>query len=173
MEDANGLSLMTHKEWLLFFVELNKINCRDCLIAKIMLQGVKRIGDVLSLMVDHIDFNTRQITFNQKKSNCLKQTFISYPQEIMDQLKTYLGDRSGNVFITSGNKRMLPYQLNITFLKAGQRAGIPFKVTPKVLRATVVKYLSEQGFGSSEDNENNWSCFDSDCICIRSKRLHS
>lgn len=35
---------MTQAQWLLFFKELEKINLRDCLIGKIILQGGKRVN---------------------------------------------------------------------------------------------------------------------------------
>lgn len=40
--------------------------------------------------------------------------------------------------------------LAITFEKAGLKAGIPFKVTPHVLRASTVTYLKGQGFTDSD-----------------------
>lgn len=37
-----------------------------------------------------------------------------------------------------------------TFAKAGEAAGIPFKVTPHVLRASTVTYLKQQGFQDTD-----------------------
>nr|WP_079979275.1 tyrosine-type recombinase/integrase [Candidatus Protochlamydia sp. R18] len=37
-----------------------------------------------------------------------------------------------------------------TFAKAKEAAGIPFKLTPHVLRATTVTYLKQQGFQDSD-----------------------
>jgi len=46
-----------------------------------------------------------------------------------------------------------PIQLNRVaemFKKAGIKAGMPFKVTPHVLRASTVTYLKLQGFQDSD-----------------------
>ena len=41
-------------------------------------------------------------------------------------------------------------QVAVTFAKAGKEAGIPFKITPHVLRASAVTYLKQQGFHDSD-----------------------
>lgn len=41
-------------------------------------------------------------------------------------------------------------QVAVTFAKAGRAAGIPFKVSPHVLRASAVTYLRQQGFQDSD-----------------------
>lgn len=129
-------------KWISFFDALNKINFRDCLLAKIALQGGKRIGEVLSLTTDKIDWNVNQITFKQLKTRgSIEETIISYPTSVMNELKQYIGDRQGLVFITRTGKAIPLCQLAVTFEKAGKIANIPFKVTPHVLRASTVTYL--------------------------------
>lgn len=142
---------MSHKEWSAFLRELDKINRRDCLIAKLILQGGKRISEVLSLSTDQIDFDTREITYMQSKTRGYhKETVITYPQSVITDLKTYLYDRSGHVFITISGRPVVPTQLSFTFALAGKRAKIPFKVSPHVLRASTVTYLKREGFADSE-----------------------
>ena len=142
---------MTHKEWSVFLRELDKINRRDCLIAKLVLQGGKRISEVLPLTTDQINFDAREITYTQSKTRGYhKETVISYPQSIMDDLKTYLYGREGHVFITATGHPVVPTQLSFTFALAGKRAKIPFKVSPHVLRASTVTYLKREGFADSE-----------------------
>lgn len=51
---------MTQSQWISFLTALQKINNRDCLVAKIALQGGKRIGEVLSLTSDKIDRSNNQ-----------------------------------------------------------------------------------------------------------------
>ena len=41
-------------------------------------------------------------------------------------------------------------QFAMTFAKAGKEAGMPFKITPHVLRASAVTYLKQQGFQDSD-----------------------
>jgi integrase len=142
---------MTQAQWISFFAALMKINSRDCLLAKIALQGGKRIGEVLSLTTDKIDWNINQITFKQLKTRgAIEETIITYPLSLMNELKQYIGDRKGLVFITRTGKTIPLCQLATTFEKAGKIANIPFKVTPHVLRASTVTYLKQQGFSDSD-----------------------
>jgi integrase len=41
-------------------------------------------------------------------------------------------------------------QVSNTFARAGLQAGISFKVTPHVLRASAVTYLKQRGFADSD-----------------------
>lgn len=139
------------KEWKRFLKELEKINPRDCLIAKIMLQGGKRISEALSLDTRDIDFEKGEITFAQSKTKGeARQTIISYPQAVMLELKEYIGDRKGYAFVTQSGNPVKPQQLERNFKKAGERASIPFKVSPHVLRATTVTYHKKQGSPDSD-----------------------
>lgn len=142
---------MTQAQWISFLSELAKINRRDCLLAKLALQGGKRIGEVLCLTTDKIDWNLNQITFKQLKTRgAVEETVITYPHSIMGELRQYIENREGLVFVTRTGKRIPLCQLAKTFAKAGLRANIPFKVTPHVLRASAVTYLKQQGFSDSD-----------------------
>jgi integrase len=141
---------MTQAEWLRFFACIK--NKRDCLIAKLILQGGKRVSEVLNLQVDQIDLSKSEITFRQSKTRGeVKYTVITYPASIMQDLRDYIGERSGLVFVTSktGNQVQLVQLIN-SFGKAGKMANIPFKVTPHVLRASAVTFLKQAGFADSD-----------------------
>jgi integrase len=142
---------MTRPQWTAFLEELKKINERDCLAAKLVLQGGKRIGEVLSLKSQQIDYQKGEVTFVQSKTRCSsKETIITYPAQIMAELKKYIGKRTGIVFVSKCGHPLHSNQLRISFEKAGFRAGIPFKITPHVLRASTVTYLKQQGFVDSD-----------------------
>jgi integrase len=142
---------MNQAQWTAFLYALKNINARDCLIAKITLQGGKRIREVLSLTIDKIDWDKREITFTQSKTKGVcKETVITYPESIMRELKEYIGDRQGYVFISSKGNAVILNQVANTFAKAGKIASIPFKVSPHVLRASTVTYLKQQGFADSD-----------------------
>jgi len=79
-----------------------------------------------------------------------EETVITYPVSVMDELKQYIGNRQGLVFVTRTGKAIPLCQLAKTFSKAGIHARIPFKVTPHVLRASAVTYLKQQGFSDSD-----------------------
>ncbi len=68
----------------------------------------------------------------------------------MRRLREYIGERTGHVFIKRSGKPVMINQLASTFAKAGKAAGINFKVSPHVLRASAVTYLKQQGFGDSD-----------------------
>ncbi len=142
---------LNQAQWSAFLIELEKINVRDCLIAKTALQGGKRINEVLSLQTHQIDWIRNEITFFQSKTRgYIKEIVITYPISVMNALKTYFGDRVGQVFVTYSGKPVMLNQLASTFEKAGKKANIPFKVTPHVLRASTVTYLKQQGFSDSD-----------------------
>ena len=144
-------SAMSQAQWIAFFEQLVKINPRDCLIAKLALQGAKRISEVLTLNVEGIDWSRREITFRQLKTKGVhKETVITYPHTIMDALYDYVGQRNGLVFVTRTGKSVPLCQLAKTFARAGKLAHIPFKVSPHVLRASAVTFLKQQGFSDTD-----------------------
>ncbi len=134
-----------------FLRELGKLNHRDLLIAKLILHGGKRKGEVLALKIEEIDFFNSQIRFTQSKTKgVIKETLITYPPSVMDELESYCQGRTGLCFVTRNGQGIAPYQLNRTFIKAGQRAKIPFPVTPHMLRVTLVTRLKELKIQDSE-----------------------
>jgi integrase/recombinase XerD len=127
-----------------FLLQAERLNRRDALVAKLLLQGGKRKSEVLDLKVDQIDFNRNTIVYRQTKTRGTeKVTVINYPPHIMEELKGYIGDRTGWVFVTRRQRRLSPFQIDRTFRRAGEMAGIPFRVTPHVMRVTLVTRLKE------------------------------
>jgi len=142
---------MSQAQWCAFLEELEKISPRECLIAKVMLQGGKRVREVLPLETKQIRWERRKIEFAQSKMQGMKKvTVITYPKTVMEKLKEYVDERKGRVFVTRTGKAVQLNRLTETFSKAGRRAGIPFKVTPHVLRTSTVTYLKQQGFQDSD-----------------------
>jgi len=142
---------MTQSQWTKFLDALGKINPRDAMIAKVLLQGGKRVSEALQLRSEQIDFENNQICFVQSKTKGMhREIVISYPYEFMVMLRGYIGDREGTIFVTCNGRQVQPTQLERSFYKAGIVAGVPFKVTPHVMRASVVTYLKRQGFSDSE-----------------------
>ena len=151
-EKVASISLV-QREWLKLLDELYKINPRDGLIIKICLHGGKRISEVLNLQVEQIDFEIRQITFLQSKTRgTVKEVRITFPEDLMNELKIYLGIRQGLVFVTNHGKmeKVHRTQLNRNLKLAAQRAGIDKRLSPHVFRTTLITYLRSQGFADSE-----------------------
>ena len=106
---------------------------------------------MLSLRTNQINWDDREITFSQSKTKgAKKETVITYPESVMSELKKLVGDREGYVFVSKKGNPITLNQVANTFAKAGKLAGIPFKVTPHVLRASAVTYLKQQGFSDSD-----------------------
>jgi len=94
-------SAMTQAQWVRFFEALETLSPREALIAKVILQGGKRVSEVLSLQVNQIGWERRKIIFAQSKTKDLrKETVITYPESIMLKLREYIGTRMGYVFVT-------------------------------------------------------------------------
>lgn len=151
IRDKVKTQAMTYEQWQCWLKELDKVNHRDCMIAKLALQGAKRIGEVLGLKAEQINWADNQITFDQFKTKGVnRQTIITYPASIMTELSDFVGDRGGLVFVTCNSKPVSIGQVAKTFEKAGVRAGIPFKITPHVLRTSAITYFKQKGFNDSE-----------------------
>ncbi|WP_255346664.1 tyrosine-type recombinase/integrase, partial [Candidatus Protochlamydia sp. R18] len=99
----------------------------------------------MSLQTHQIDWEHCEITFSHSKmKGVYKETVITYSNSIMERLREHIGERKGYVFITRFGKPVMINQVAVTFAKAGKEAGIPFKITPHVLRASAVTYLKQQ-----------------------------
>jgi len=143
---------MSKKQWPFFFEQLEMINPRDTLIGKLMLQGGKRVSEVLSAKIQDINWPEREITYQQSKTKGMEhEIVITHPENIIQDLKKYLSGRvDGFIFITRNHRKIHPGQIERNFSKAGNRAGIPFKVTPHVLRASLVTYLKMNGYNDTD-----------------------
>lgn len=134
-----------------FLAELSK-NHRPIfhLIARVILQGAKRISEVLTLKVEGINWETCQISFIQAKTEGkLSKTIITYPQSIMNELRQIVPP-SGFVFGTKSGNKFDTHNVGDEFVRAGQNAEIPFKVTPHVLRATAITAYKRYGCSDSD-----------------------
>lgn len=142
---------MSYSQWQVWLRELEKINRRDYLMAKVALQGAKRIAEVLALTTEQIDWELCQIAFKQSKTKgTAKQTVITYPKGVVEEIRRLVDDRKGLVFTTSRGKSVSLGQVAKTFAKAGALAGIAFKVTPHVLRASAITFFKQSGLCDSD-----------------------
>lgn len=142
---------LNRAQWTKFFDELSKINWRDALIGRVILQGGKRASEVLLARIDQVDWEKRQIMFTQSKTKgMVKHTVITYPETIMSDLKGYVDDRNGLIFVTKNGDPVRIQQIQRSFQIAGKRSGMPFQVSPHILRASAVTYLKQQGFSDGD-----------------------
>ena len=153
VRDKVASASLVQREWLKLLDELIMINARDCLIIKMCLHGGKRISEVLNLRVERVDFDLRQVTFMQSKTRgTIKEVRVTFPEDLMNELKQYINERQGLVFITNHGKmdKVHRTQLNRNLKLAAQKAGIEKKLSPHVFRTTLITYLRSQGFSDSE-----------------------
>ena len=144
-------SALNRAQWTIFFEKLSKINWRDALIGRVILQGGKRASEVLSARVDQINWNNRQIKFTQSKTKgMVKHTVITYPESIIRDIREYVGDRNGLIFVTKKGNPVRIQQIQRSFENAGRSSGLKLKMSPHILRASTVTYLKQQGFSDGD-----------------------
>jgi len=144
---------LVQKEWQQVFDELEKINPRDCLIAKMLLHAGKRINEVLSLETSQIDWESRTIAFVQSKTQgTYVETFITFPKGFMTQIKEYIGNRSGIVFVTTKGAPLHSTQIsrNLKLVHTRLKWPLDKQLSPHVFRTSLITYLREQGFPDHE-----------------------
>lgn len=143
---------LTKVQWTKFLLSLKETSFRDYLVAKMILQGAKRVSEVLTARIEQIDWDKSQIVFKQLKSKEIEKfTIITYPKEFMQELKQYLGERKeGLIFRTRFAQSLTQAHVYRAFAAAGKKSGAPFTVHPHVLRASAITYLSMQGYSADQ-----------------------
>lgn len=146
---TEALSPSQCKEFLSF---LSEKNSKMALIAKMLLQGAKRISEVLEARIEDIDWVNGMILFDQKKTKIEDGcTVITFPQGYMSELRSYLGDRgSGLIFISRNGKKIASSHVYKFFVGVSVEIGLAVKVTPHVLRASAITILSQKGASSDQ-----------------------
>lgn len=154
IRDVVKTHAMDKTQWPVFLQNLKDVNYRDWLIAQTILQGGKRVNEVLNLQIKDINFSTCEILFKQTKTKGLvKETIITYPAHFINMLKEHIFSRENFndlVFVSKKFKKISLKQLANTFAKAGKLSHIPFKITPHVLRATAVTAFKSMGCSDSD-----------------------
>ena len=151
IRDKCSTNAMTRSQWTDFLYELNKTNQGYYLLAVLMIQGAKRISEVLPLQTDKINWDTNEITYKQLKTGgTFRETYITYPARIMEQLKAYIGSKEGLVFTTCTGKQFQPSQISIAFAKAGLKANLPFHIHPHVLRTSAITAFFKEGLNAND-----------------------
>jgi integrase len=139
------------EEWTKFIHCLSKRSPRDAMIARMTLQGAKRINEVLHATIENIDFEALTITFKQSKSKLEDaKTVIHYSKEFMQELKQYLGDRTkGTIFITRTGQPLTHMHIYESFKMASIIAKIR-NVSPHCLRATAITMFLDSNYTAEQ-----------------------
>lgn len=152
IRDKTAGDVLSSQEVERFLQALKKASLRNYLIGAIQLQGAKRISEVLEAQIKDIDWENYSITFVQKKSNVLEKiTKAFFPEQLMKELKDYLGERTqGVIFITRSGKELSRFDVRSFYRAAYKKSGITKKGATHVLRATAITELSRKGFRAEE-----------------------
>jgi len=128
------------------------VNKRDGLIVKLMLQGAKRISEVLTLTIDKVDFDKHQAQFKQLKTRGEERWLVvNMPEHLTAEIKSLIGERqSGLVFLTDTGKLIQHTQVYRAMKKAATKAGIKKNVHPHVMRASAITHHRGQGVSDAE-----------------------
>ena len=139
LKNAGKTRALTLDEWHAFIKSLYRINKRDALIAKAILQGAQKVSEVLNLRVSQIN----------------EEDQLIYPQSFIKELEDYIGEtkhlreKSDFLFLTKKGKRVFRTQLNASFNSASKRTNL-VQVTPRILQSTW-KVLVEKQKNSIEE----------------------
>lgn len=138
---------------------LNQVSERDSLIVGAMLQGAKRVSEVLQVKMGQLDDEKRIIRFRQNKSGGLiKEIPITFPESYWNRLKEYIIDsapyRSDDgadsyLFVTRRGRPIHRNHVNAVLAKVSERLGMS-KVTPHQMRATWVTIAKTRGVADTE-----------------------
>lgn len=152
IRETSVTKALSKMQWTQFLYSLKRMSFRDYLVAKTILQGAKRVSEVLFARIDDIHWAKNQIIFKQLKSKQIeKYTIITYPDSFMQEMREYIGDRkTGIIFTTRNGKPLSQPHLYRIFASASIDAGLPFTVHPHVLRASAITYLSAQGYHADQ-----------------------
>lgn len=139
---------LTQDEWHRLLKEMKAINQRDATAAALCLQGARRIGEVLSLQIEDVDFAEKRVKVTPSKTKGLEKTiFVSLPPTLTSDLANLVGSRtSGPLFATSSGKTVDYKQFTYTMKRAAVRAGIKRRVHPHALRASAITHYRSLGF---------------------------
>ncbi|WP_348664167.1 site-specific integrase [Chlamydia vaughanii] len=151
IRDKVKTEFISKREWLLFFDSLKRISFRDYLIGKLIIQGVRKLSEVISLRTEDLSFTQNQVTFRiKKRQNRFSEVKVTYPNILMQELRDYIGNRDGWVFVSGEEQQVAINQVYYYFKLAEHDINSTVKVTPHVLRASALAYLKKMGFADEE-----------------------
>lgn len=121
-------------EWRTFCEQLGEQNKRDEIAARLLLQGKRRVSEVINLTLDQINFEKNLISYQTKK----ELLAVEYDQELMQELNQYIQATSplrknNRVFITRTGKPLSRRRLNYSFASICEKNNIK-KITPDNIR---------------------------------------
>jgi integrase len=139
-------------EWKKLIYTMKKINLRDAIVAKLCIQGARRIQEVLNLSIPQINPQKMQILFRLNKTRGLaKDVIVTIPESAMQEILTYMHKRrQGYLFITSKGKQVRYSQIMKSLKRAAKLCKINKRIHTHVLRTSAITYLRSLGLQDFE-----------------------
>lgn len=143
---------LSPEEWKVLIKNMELLNPRDALIAKLCLQGARRISEVLEAKISNINQEKRQILFVLNKTRGLnKHVIVTIPQSVMNDIFIHIGKRkSGYIFITAQGNKVHYTQVLRCMKKAAENSRIRKRIHTHVLRTSAITHIRSLGFQDFE-----------------------
>ncbi|HLH24828.1 MAG TPA: tyrosine-type recombinase/integrase [Chloroflexota bacterium] len=117
---------------------------RDRLLVECGLFLGLRVSELVHLQIEEVDLDARRLLVNQGKGG--KDRYVPIPQKLMAALAAWIGKRTaGPVFLSRLGRGLTTRAVQQMLQAAGERAGLPRRVTPHMLRHTYATRLLERG----------------------------
>jgi hypothetical protein len=125
-------------ELLLDTIEMPyRLICKMLYIAARLCQYRLRISDryknVLSLTTEQVKFKENTISFKEEQSYHALGLTITFPLAFMQELKSYLGQRDGLIFLPEDAQKFFPNQVERALKKAARKLEYSEQITPVIL----------------------------------------
>lgn len=144
---SNKEVILTLEEVKVFLQTLKILNFNDYLIAKLMVGSGMRIGDIINIEINNVNFNNRSIRTMTKKG---VRTYY-FNKQTKDELLLYLRQRNlinteyQNLFIDGNNQKIKNKSYTSIFKRIVQKVGCLKNISCHSLRRSFSTIRSSMG----------------------------
>jgi site-specific recombinase XerD len=123
---------------------------RDSLLIELGYHYGLRVGEIIALEWEHVDFSNQKIVVRRLRSGAVTHHQLS-PKEMDDLSKLRLAQPDSKyVFCSERRGPLTRRSVHSIVSRAGQLAAIPFPVHPQMLRYALIITLVSKGAGLSK-----------------------
>jgi integrase/recombinase XerC len=147
-QKEDSLPYYLDKRQLVLLQELTKDKPRERVIVETLYATGVRISELLSIQIEDVKWDSRQIWIRKGKGN--KERFVLFSHDCAERLKAYLQQRSFNNPYLFSNQRGGPLSRCLVEMQFRQYTKtLGFRVTPHTMRHTFAAHLAEKGMDFS------------------------
>lgn len=147
---------LTEHERFKFMLAIDTIGKRESIAARCIMQGAKRVNEVLTVKLIDVDFDKGKIHYKQSKTGgMIKIIPVQYPAHFMKEVKEYVDStqkfrtKEDWLFVTNRGGHLHSNHLTTSFHVASDMAGIE-RISPHVLRTTWITEALSKGIDPLE-----------------------